>query len=1040
MLKNPNIESNLSFPHSIVLKASAGSGKTHALTLRYAAYALSDQKKIPRNDLRNILAITFSNNAAKEMKERILEWLKAACLDESTSIDQLCKELSFDRAKVIERAAELLEHILDNYTDFQVRTIDSFMTTVFKASAIDFGYNPDFEIIMDSSPLLVYSFDLFLRRIRQGSPEAQVLGSIISYISEHKDGDAAYLWDPSAAILDQIKGIYQKLSATRMQPLIEDRSADMAILKNRITAELNAINEVVNRTGLRLHGNSSFKKSNLMKLAAEGRHTELIGKEFKTQPVLALKKGDEAYIREYGEILERWDTFKKIVSEYAGCYARSFYVPYLRVYDGFSQTLDMVKKRQERVFIGDISRTLAEYVHAEVVPDIYFRLGETIYHYLIDEFQDTSPVQWDDLLPLIDNSLSQGGSLFVVGDTKQAIYGFRNADYTIMQNLEHGDYFASVKPQIDNLNTNFRSLSRILDFTSAVFQKAVKQSEEYGRYGALSGLTDYLQEAKEQSSDPGHAEVIVLDRNEEKPLEREEIQHIIEDLHGRDYAYSEIAVLTQKNEDAVRVSGWLNEKEIPFISYSNLDIRRRKITGEVISLLNFLDSPIDNHAFASFILGDTFLQALSGDGSVPYQDQSQNKYQSKFRQLILVTSGKDPLYKAFQGSFPELWDRYFSGLFRVAGYFPLYDLAVEAFSTFRLLATRNDEQATLVKILEVIKDFEGSGFNSLRDFLDFAEDENADTSTWNMDVPKNIDAVRVMTVHKAKGLGFPAVILLLYRSKPSSFDYFEEKVTDDRMRLLKITKDICKSDPDLSPLYEEASAKDWVSRLNSLYVGFTRAKEEMYVVGVKAEKDTFPFDILPALDFPKTGTTRTHRAREEQLLDCAVLHHHNRIPVSRRSADMLSVAERRRGEFMHCLLSHIMYVGETPEQDVRSAVLQAIQETGSDFGVEETVASVLSVLALSDVKNLFNRLPNRRVMNEQEIVDEDGGLFRIDRLVIDDECVTIIDFKTGSDSSSDDRHIDQVKNYLKIVSAIISDRPVYGMLVYIDLKKVATIR
>jgi len=1034
-IKN-TIANELEFPHSIVLKASAGSGKTHALTLRYAAFALSDPKKVPKNDLKNILAITFSNNAAKEMKERILEWLKAACLDEPTSIDQLAAVLSLDRAVVRERSAALLEHILDNYTDFQVRTIDSFMTTVFKASAIDFGYNPDFEIIMDSGPLLAYSFDLFLRRIREGSPESLVLGSIISYISEHKDGDAAYLWDPSAAILDQIKGIYQKLSATRVQPLIEDRSTEMAILKNRITAELNAINELVIKSGLRLNGNSSFKKSDLLKLAAEGRHTELIGKEFKTHPVSALKKGDEAYKKEHEEILERWETFKKIVTEYAGCYARSFYVPYLRVYEGFKQTLDMVKRRQERVFIGDISRTLAEYVHADIVPDIYFRLGETIYHYLIDEFQDTSPVQWDDLLPLVDNSLSQGGSLFVVGDTKQAIYGFRNADYTIMQNLEHGDYFASVKPQIDNLGENFRSLSRILDFTAAVFQKAVKQSEEYGRYGVLSGLTDYVQQVRDQSGDPGHAEVIVIDRNDEEPPEQEEIQRIIEDLHGRKFRYSEIAVLTQKNEDAVRVSGWLNEKKIPFISYSNLDIRRRKITGEVISLLNFLDSPIDDHAFGSFILGEIFLQALSSDGSGP----EQNKFQDEFRQLIFLASGKEPLYKAFQQSFPELWERYFSGLFRVAGYFPLYDLAVEAFSTFRLLETCNDEQATLVKILEVIKDFEGSGFNSLRDFLDFAEDENADTSAWNMDVPKNIDAVQVMTVHKAKGLGFPAVILLLYRSKPPVSDYFEETVTNDRMRLLKITKDICTSDPDLKPLYERASEKDWVSRLNSLYVGFTRAKEEMYVVGVKGQKDTFPFDILPALDFPQTGTMRTHSAKQEQPLDCQVLHHQNRIPVSRRSAEMLSVAERRRGEFMHCLLSHIIYLGNAPEQDVRKAVLLALQETGSDYGVEETTALILSVLELSEVNSLFKPLPGRRVMNEQEIVDADGGLFRIDRLVIDEECVTIIDFKTGMDIGSEERYIDQVKNYMQIVSAIISDRPVYGMLVYIDLKKAAMIR
>ncbi|MBI5848847.1 MAG: UvrD-helicase domain-containing protein [Nitrospirae bacterium] len=1021
-----------------ILKASAGAGKTHELTLRYAAFVLSDPEKVPMNDLRNILAITFSNNAAKEMKERILQWLKAACLDDPASIDQLCEKLSLDREAVRERSAALLEHILDNYSDFQVRTIDSFMTTVFKASAIDFGYNPDFEIIMDSSPLLVYTFDLFLRRIRRGSPDAEVLGSIVSYISEHKDGNSAYLWDPSAAILEQIKGIYQKLSAMSAQPLIEDCSAAMAAmatLKNRITAELNAINELVIRTGFKLNGNSSFKKSNLPQLAEEGRHSELIGKEFKTAPVSSLKKADEAYKKEYEEILERWEAFKQVVCEYAGCYARSFYIPYLKVYDGFSQTLDMVKKRQERVFIGDISRTLAEHLREFKVPDIYFRLGETIYHYLIDEFQDTSPVQWDDLQPLIENSLSQGGSLFVVGDTKQAIYGFRNADYTIMKKLESGCYFDTFKPKIDNLDKNSRSLRSILDFSEAVFKKAVKESTEYSSYGELSGLTDYVQEVREPSSDFGHAEVVLLYRNDEEPPEKEEIQRIIEDLRARKFSCSEIAVLTQKNEDAVRVSGWLNEKGIPFISYSNLDIRRRKITGEVISLLNFLDSPIDDHAFASFILGGIFLQALGSDGSGP----DHNKWQDNFRQLIYTTSGKEPLYKAFQKSFSELWEQYFAVLFRVAGYFPLYDLAVEAFSTFRLLDTCSDEQATLVKILEVIKDFEGSGFNSLRDFLDFAEDENADTSAWNMDVPKNIEAVRVMTVHKAKGLGFPAVILLLYRSKPQTFDYFEEAV-DERMRFLKCTKDICISAPELQPLYDKASEKDWVSRLNSLYVGFTRAKEEMYVVGVKAEKDTFPFDILPAGDFPKTGTVRIHRAKEEQPLVCSVLHHQNRVRDSRQSADLISVAERRRGEFLHNVLSHIVYLGSAPELDARTAVHAAIRETGAEFGVEEAVASVLGMLELSGVKALFSPMPGRKVMNEQEIVDADGGLFRIDRLVVDDDCITIVDFKTGSDIGSEERHADQVRNYMKILSPVYSGRPVAGMLVYIDLGKVATVQ
>jgi RecB family exonuclease len=154
---------------------------------------------------------------------------------------------------------------------------------------------------------------------------------------------------------------------------------------------------------------------------------------------------------------------------------------------------------------------------------------------------------------------------------------------------------------------------------------------------------------------------------------------------------------------------------------------------------------------------------------------------------------------------------------------------------------------------------------------------------------------------------------------------------------------------------------------------------------------------------------------------------------------MISVAERRRGEFMHKVLSGILYPGDAPEQYVRKAVLAAMQETGPDPAVEEATAAVLKMLELDAVKDLFSQKPDRKVMNEQEIVDTDGGLFRIDRLVIDGDRVTIVDFKTGSDIGSEQSHSDQVKNYMKIVSAVYSGRPVQAMLVYIDLGKVTAI-
>ncbi len=126
-----------------------------------------------------------------------------------------------------------------------------------------------------------------------------------------------------------------------------------------------------------------------------------------------------------------------------------------------------MKRHEGRIFIEDVNKRLAEYLESDIVPDVYFRLGEVIFHYLIDEFQDTSPIQWRNLLPLIENSLSQGGSLFVVGDTKQAIYGFRDADYRIMRGVEARNPFPSARHRVEELDTNYRSDGAVIAFSAA---------------------------------------------------------------------------------------------------------------------------------------------------------------------------------------------------------------------------------------------------------------------------------------------------------------------------------------------------------------------------------------------------------------------------------------------------------------------------------------------------------------------------------------------------------------------------------------------
>ncbi len=1015
-------DTEISLPQFVVLKASAGSGKTYTLTERFVQLLLSE--KIPGNGLKNILAITFSNNAAKEMREEILRWLKLISFGDRGRVGELSQIVSLDEKRLVEKAGRLIDEILRNYSDFQVRTIDSFMTAVFKASAIDFGYNPEFEILMNGDAVMDYSFDLFLRNVREGTAEAALFDEIISFILGNRKKDASYLWDPSATLLEEIKKIYDKLSSSGRRPIIQDHSKEMAILKEMMKEAIGEIETLIERSGLERNGGSSYKS--IRPLVRDGRIVDLIGKGFAVPPVKKVKKGGD--IQAFGEVVGKWSEFSALVRRYTAFYVFSFCTPYLKVYEEFGETVERTKKHQGRVFIGDINRYLAEYLGAEIVPDVYFRIGETIFHFLIDEFQDTSPIQWRNLRPLIENSLSQRGSAFVVGDTKQAIYGFRDADYTIMRAMETKPPFPSARHEVKELDTNYRSLPGILDFSERVFKEIAPSSADYREAAARSGLSDYLQKAREGGERRGHAEIILIDRNEEDPPERQRLQQIVAELHGRGYGHGDIAVLTQRNEDAVRATGWLNERGIPFISYSSLDVRRRKVTGEIVALLNFLDSPTDDLSFATFVLGDLFRKILETEcpGSGP----------EKLREFLFRHRSNPPLYKSFQTEFRDLWEKYFSAVFRSAGYFPLYDLVAAIFGSFRVFDMLGDEEATLVKILEVVKDFEGEGYNSLGDFLDFAG--NGDDAKWNMDVPRDFDAVKVMTIHKSKGLGFPVVIVLLYENRNRGHDYILHE-EEGGVRMLKIAKETLCENELFQRLYREESVREMVNRLNGLYVGFTRPKEELYVIGVKGKTSGYPFDLLPeSASLVPDKPEKVRAGREDVPKAFAIGHHHRLIefPVPPEQDELMRLHERRRGEFIHRVLSLVEYAEDGYEERLSSIIGKVSDETGQPHEAGQIIAIVAGLIEDRVTGEYFRKRPGRRVWTEKEFSDAAGNLFRMDRVIRDSDGFTVIDFKTGGDRGSGEKYPAQMKTYMRILAGIYPGEKITGIICYVDRREI----
>lgn len=400
------------------------------------------------------------------------------------------------------------------------------------------------------------------------------------------------------------------------------------------------------------------------------------------------------------------------------------------------------------------------------------------------------------------------------------------------------------------------------------------------------------------------------------------------------------------------------------------------------------------------------------------------------------------MYKAFQREFGELWDRYFSGLFRSVGYLPLYDLVTEAFRTFRAFEVLKDEEATLAKILEVVKDFEGAGSNSLRDFIAYTADGEGGEHEWEMDVPRNVNAVKVMTIHKAKGLGFPVVIVLLYGTTSRGFDYIIGR-EEDEIILLKLNQKIVASAPHFKGRYDEEVLKEMVNRLNSLYVGFTRAREELYVLGIGGgEKVVRPLDLLPVREFPKTTKPERIPEATRETERTSLLLHPEDSPQAYTSAydhERLTPEERRRGEFIHKVLAFIEYAEEAFEDRLGQAIRQVSEEMGVEYNPREIRELITGIVERSETKEFFLRKPEREIRREQEFVDGEGRLFRMDRLVIDRERAAIVDWKTGKDKEAEKEYEAQMRNYLMIVEGIFPERELEGVIVYVDLKEVKRI-
>ncbi|MCX7927971.1 MAG: UvrD-helicase domain-containing protein [Candidatus Omnitrophica bacterium] len=1016
-------------PNVLIIEASAGSGKTFYLSQEYVHFLLSDPYSV--NKIHSLLAITFTNKAVFEMKTRILEFLRCIALDTFENHTERKSLLSFlgnDITALQEKASRALDYIIRHYNFFQVQTIDSFINTLLAGCAFHLGLSPNFSIKTDIQEQILYAIDFLLEQARTDTNIQKIFQEFLrQYLILEDDPH----WIAKQAIYRTLSWMLSAQNTYAGNFILESRN-NFFEEKQKLFLLLKELND-----NLPLECNKNFKKSlgRIIKNNPLSISVSDLG-DFFTQDNVPLRKG---YNPEQN-LTNLWRKIKIQCKKLAELEATALFDCYIRLYQYFLNIFEEYNRRNNIVFLGELNR-LANKLFSNgslSVPELYIRLSCRFRHYLIDEFQDTSSLQWYNLYPLINDALASGGSLLYVGDKKQAIYRFRGGEVDLFDQVKK--LFEHYQPLVKKHKINFRSAKEIVAFNNRLFSTEnirriirkifseerfiILKFDEEDEKQIVSFYADSAQQALE-TADTGYVNLTLIrgqDAEERKEQVRQLITQTIVDCSKR-FEYRNIAVLARSNEDVQQYANWLIELNIPVQSEKTINIRKHPLIKEIISFLKFIKNPSDNLAFSSFITGKIFLSKAN--------ILSEKIYEFLFRLGSLDNYLSVKYYQIFMNEFPSIWNQLIAEFYSLGGYMPLYELVVSIFERFEILKSFSKFQGFFMRFIELIhlKEKEYPTISGFLDYLQIAPDEDCYVET------SQTNAVNILTVHKAKGLGFQVVIVpeADIEIKVGGNLVYHDK---DTLALVRLKKDSIIFSKQLSDLYRLEVKRTIIDQLNTLYVAFTRAEKELYIgLPVKKNEDyhylieegNCYFGKLP--DSPKT---KISLKRDIEFLPSFSYKDWISLINEEFVFSQQEDVRTEEGERLHNILAKITYLTkenylETVKKAVQSVLIKEalLQET------EKYTEHILQLVMRTSWQEFF--FVNCTVWCEQELITKDATTKRIDRLLIYPEKVIVIDFK--SSPSKYQQQINQLKQYLEILKEIYPQKKVEGVLLFFDQDK-----
>lgn len=1037
-----------------VYRSSAGSGKTFTLVKEYLKIALVDEAASPLK-FRKILAITFTNKAAQEMKDRVIRALKELS-DSSAEPGDLAKilieELGLDKATLAVRSENLLRAILHHYSDFAIGTIDAFTHRIVRSFAYDLGLPVNFEIETEKDELLQKAVDKLMSMI--GTDEG-ITNTLIRFSEEKTDAEKGWqieneLKSTAGFLLQESGTIFaERLRDLSLKDFTEIRSRLYVLttdFENRITLLSGKALDLIRSNGLTeadfARGNSGiaawFRRINGCDYERLTKPNSYVLKTIQEDSWISgesKKNGNAPKVTEIAPSLR--ELYEQITGfattnqpEYITRNAIQKHLYSLAVLNELEKILRSFREEDNVVHISEFNHIISKVVIDQPVPYIFEKLGARYSHFLVDEFQDTSVLQWENLLPLLENGLAENNFSMVVGDAKQAIYRWRSGDVeqfvSLPQLINKGDNVLMRDREQslirhyreEELAKNFRSKKIVVEFNNALFLKlSALLSDQYNRiYQRVS------QETK-PGNDGGYVEVRLPvregSREEIYSSYTREAVSLVKELLLQGWDKNEIALLVRENRQGSLLADALIAEKIPVLSSDSLLIRNSPLICCIVSLLRALEYPEDKITLADVAV---YLNKTNR-GYYPLHNIRLNNV--RLSELLQVYGIREDL------SFISV--------------LPLYQ---QCESIVRIVFPDEQQNAWVVFFLDELLRFGASRNPDRQSFFGWWEERSGNASVV---IPEGTDAVNIMTIHKSKGLEFPVVILpyLDWKKKSGAKEMWVE-LDDAELPQLEVgivTENAGLCDSSVKDQFNRETDKKVLDQLNVLYVACTRAVDQLYILSEKGKDEANDptnvvawFNRTLSNETDENGVVKSGEpvrpvrkvakqpATALMPLSAGESKWTGRIRVRRYSEDTWNTKEsaRERGVLIHHLLQKIRF-----SEDIDKEISAAINAGWlASHDKDEIARQLQNVVAHDTLREYFNG--DIRTYSEADILIPGEGASRPDRVIVRGDEAVVLEYKSGAESGD---HLHQVRHYKSLLERM-GYQKISGKLIYLDPLKV----